>query len=42
MVDIENDGAIRFYEEYGFKRVKVVKGYYGRGRNAWRMKLPVR
>jgi [ribosomal protein S18]-alanine N-acetyltransferase len=39
MVGVENEAAIRFYEKYGFKRQKMVKGYYGRGRNAWRMRF---
>ncbi len=37
MVGLENEAAIRFYEKYGFKRQKIVKRYYGPGRNAWRM-----
>ncbi len=39
MVEVENEAAIRFYEKYGFKRQKMVKGYYGRARNAWRMRF---
>jgi ribosomal-protein-alanine N-acetyltransferase len=39
MVGVENEAAIRFYEKYGFERQKIVKGYYGRGRNAWRMRF---
>jgi [ribosomal protein S18]-alanine N-acetyltransferase len=39
MVEIGNESAIRFYEKYGFKLTKRVKGYYGRGRDAWRMKM---
>ncbi|HEV8040874.1 MAG TPA: GNAT family N-acetyltransferase [Bryobacteraceae bacterium] len=38
MVSIENESAIRFYEQYGFGRQKVVKRYYGPGRSAWRMR----
>ena len=39
MVGTENEAAIRFYEKYGFKRQKIVKRYYGPGRNAWRMRF---
>jgi ribosomal-protein-alanine N-acetyltransferase len=39
MVGVENEAAIRFYAKYGFKRQKMVKGYYGPGRNAWRMRF---
>jgi ribosomal-protein-alanine acetyltransferase len=38
MVSTENESAIRFYEKYGFARQKIVKRYYGPGRNAWRMR----
>ncbi len=37
MVEATNEAAIRFYESHGFLRDGEVKGYYGRGRNAWRM-----
>jgi [ribosomal protein S18]-alanine N-acetyltransferase len=39
MVGVENEAAIRFYEKYGFKRQKILKRYYGPGRNAWRMRF---
>jgi [ribosomal protein S18]-alanine N-acetyltransferase len=39
MVGVENEAAIRFYEKYGFMRQKMVKGYYGPARNAWRMRF---
>jgi [ribosomal protein S18]-alanine N-acetyltransferase len=39
MVGVENEAALRFYEKYGFKRQKMVKGYYGPKRNAWRMRF---
>lgn len=38
MVEATNPAAIRFYEAHGFSRDGEVKGYYGRGRNAWRMR----
>lgn len=41
MVGTTNEPAIRFYESYGFTRAKPVKGYYGKGRDAWRMRLSV-
>jgi ribosomal-protein-alanine N-acetyltransferase len=41
MVAIKNDAAIRFYENYGFTRTRRSKGYYGAGRDAWRMKLNI-
>ena len=39
MVETENESALRFYEKYGFTRDKMVKRYYGPGRNAWRMRF---
>jgi ribosomal-protein-alanine N-acetyltransferase len=39
MVETENESALRFYEKYGFEREKLVKRYYGPGRNAWRMRF---
>jgi len=41
MVRTTNEPALRFYERYGFARARLVKGYYGAGRDAWRMKLAV-
>ena len=41
MVENSNLAAIAFYERYGFKRAKTAKGYYGRGRDAWRMRRAV-
>jgi ribosomal-protein-alanine N-acetyltransferase len=37
MVETGNNPAIRFYEKHGFTRAKIVKRYYGAGRDAWRM-----
>jgi len=39
MVEVANEPAIQFYEKYGFTRTRRVKGYYGPGRDAWRMRL---
>ena len=39
MVEVANEPAIRFYEKYGFTCTRRVKGYYGPGRDAWRMRL---
>ena len=39
MVSVSNDAALRFYRAYGFVRTRRVKNYYGRGRDAWRMRL---
>lgn len=39
MVATTNEEAIHFYENYGFVRQRRTKGYYGSGRDAWRMKL---
>jgi len=39
MVATENEPGIRFYEEYGFKRTRLVKRYYGAGRDGYRMRL---
>ena len=39
MVATTNEPAIRFYENYGFRRKGRTKGYYGAGRDAWRMKF---
>jgi [ribosomal protein S18]-alanine N-acetyltransferase len=39
MVAVDNEPGIRFYEEYGFKRTRLVKRYYGRGRDGYAMRL---
>lgn len=39
MVATTNEPAIRFYEGFGFVRKRRTRGYYGAGRDAWRMKL---
>ena len=39
MVATENEPGIRFYEAYGFKRTRLVKRYYGAGRDGYRMRL---
>ena len=39
MVSTANATAIRFYLQYGFVRTRRVKDYYGKGRDAWRMRL---
>jgi [ribosomal protein S18]-alanine N-acetyltransferase len=39
MVSIDNPSALRFYRRYGFVRMRLVKRYYGAGRDAWRMRL---
>jgi [ribosomal protein S18]-alanine N-acetyltransferase len=40
MVETANAPALRFYRQSGFVRSRLVRGYYGRGRDAWRMQLP--
>jgi ribosomal-protein-alanine acetyltransferase len=40
MVGTANASALRFYRQYGFVRTRLVKGYYGAGRDAWRMSMP--
>lgn len=39
MVSTSNASALRFYRRYGFVRTRLVKDYYGAGRDAWRMRL---
>ena len=39
MVSTSNAPALRFYRQYGFVRTRLVKRYYGAGRDAWRMSL---
>jgi ribosomal-protein-alanine N-acetyltransferase len=39
MVSTTNGPALRFYRQYGFVRTRLVKRYYGAGRDAWRMRL---
>ncbi len=39
MVSTANDAALRFYRQYGFVRTRLVKRYYGKNRDAWRMSL---
>jgi ribosomal-protein-alanine N-acetyltransferase len=34
-VSVENAGAIGFYEGMGYERVGLVRGFYGRGGDAW-------
>jgi ribosomal-protein-alanine N-acetyltransferase len=41
MVSTTNAPALRFYRQYGFVRTRLVKRYYGAGRDAWRMRLNV-
>jgi len=36
-VDVRNAGAIRFYEKMGFRRTRVLKSYYGAGRDGLEM-----
>jgi [ribosomal protein S18]-alanine N-acetyltransferase len=38
MVGVDNQPGIGFYKKYGFQRTKLVKRYYGAGRDAWRMR----
>ncbi len=42
MVSTANAPALRFYRQYGFVRTRLVKRYYGAGRDAWRMCLTSR
>jgi ribosomal-protein-alanine N-acetyltransferase len=39
MVGTDNEPALRFYQRFGFTRVRKVPRYYGPGRDAWRMQL---
>ena len=39
MVSRENEPALRFYRQYGFVSTRLVRRYYGAGRDAWRMRL---
>jgi [ribosomal protein S18]-alanine N-acetyltransferase len=39
MVSTENEPALRFYQRFGFTRMRKVPRYYGPGRDAWRMRL---
>jgi [ribosomal protein S18]-alanine N-acetyltransferase len=39
MVGTTNAPALRLYRQYGFVRTRLVKRYYGPGRDAWRMRL---
>jgi [ribosomal protein S18]-alanine N-acetyltransferase len=36
-VDVNNAGAIRFYERHGFERVRRLNHYYADGHDAWLM-----
>ncbi|WP_457742372.1 ribosomal protein S18-alanine N-acetyltransferase [Thermococcus sp.] len=40
-VRVSNEGAIRLYERFGFKKVKRIIGYYSDGEDAYYMLLPV-
>jgi ribosomal-protein-alanine N-acetyltransferase len=39
MVSTSNVPALRLYRRYGFVRTRLVKRYYGAGRDAWRMRF---
>jgi ribosomal-protein-alanine N-acetyltransferase len=41
MVSTANEPALRFYQRFGFTRVRKVARYYGPGRDGWRMRLKV-
>lgn len=41
MVSTRNEPALRFYRQHGFTRSRLVKRYYGAGRDAWRMSLKI-
>lgn len=41
MVRTTNEGAIAFYERYGFARTRLVKRYYGAGQDGYRMRIAV-
>ena len=41
MVSTSNAAALRFYQQFGFSQVRKVPGYYGVGRDAWRMRLKI-
>jgi ribosomal-protein-alanine N-acetyltransferase len=36
-VEQDNAGALRLYESAGFRRTRVLRGYYGTGRDGWHM-----
>ncbi len=36
-VDVRNAGAIRFYEQLGFEKTRLLRGYYGRGLDGFEM-----
>jgi len=40
-VRMTNRRAVRFYEKYRFRKVRVVRGYYGEGRDGWGMERVV-
>jgi [ribosomal protein S18]-alanine N-acetyltransferase len=42
MVGTDNEPALRFYQQFGFIRVRKVPRYYGAGRDGWRMRLELR
>jgi [ribosomal protein S18]-alanine N-acetyltransferase len=42
MVGTDNEPALRFYQRFGFIRMRKVARYYGPGRDAWRMRLELR
>jgi len=40
-VRVSNEPAIRLYEKLGFKKIKVIEGYYSDGENAYVMAAPL-
>jgi ribosomal-protein-alanine N-acetyltransferase len=39
MVKVTNRAARAFYEKYGFRKVRIVRGYYEDGKDGWLMTL---
>ncbi|MEM0021033.1 MAG: ribosomal protein S18-alanine N-acetyltransferase [Fervidicoccaceae archaeon] len=40
-VRVSNDPAIRLYEKLGFRKIKVIEGYYSDGEDAYLMAAPL-
>ena len=39
MVEVDNAAAIALYQQFGFRRTRTIRNYYGARRHGWRMSM---